>query len=115
MPDLATRLAAGYLVAPTRQGVSREAKTLFPVGNLLLDLLTRPFYAFFPGLYWAFAPLHTPVGLVRACSLASYAFEKWLRGVAFRALALGAGLHLLLDSLQKRMVDAYVPSVPLSC
>jgi hypothetical protein len=107
VPDLATHLATGYLVAETRQGVSREAKTLFLVGNLLPDLLTRPFYTFFPGLYWAFAPLHTPVGLVLACSVASCAFEKRLRGAAFRALALGAALHLLLDALQKRVVDTY--------
>lgn len=40
MPDLATHLAAGYLVAETRQGLSQEAKVLFLVGNLLLDLPT---------------------------------------------------------------------------
>jgi hypothetical protein len=114
MPDLATHLAAGYLVAETRQGVSQEAKALFLVGNLLPDLLTRPFYAVFPGLYWAFAPLHTPVGLVLACGIASYAFEKRLRGMAFRALALGAALHLLLDALQKRVIDVYGILFPLA-
>lgn len=114
MPDLATHLVTGYLVAETRQGLSQEAKVLFLVGNLLPDLLTRPFCAFFPGLYWAFAPLHTPVGLVLACGIASYAFEERLRGVAFRALTLGAALHLLLDALQKRVVDVYGILFPLA-
>ena len=53
-------------MAETRRDISREAKVLFLVGNLLPDLLTRPFYAVFPKLYWAIAPLHTPVGQVLA-------------------------------------------------
>ena len=107
MPDLATHLIAGCLVAETKRGICREARILFLVGNLLPDLLTRPFYAVLPAFYWLFAPLHTPVGLILICGIASYAFEKRLRGVAFRALALGSGLHLILDALQKRVVDAY--------
>jgi hypothetical protein len=114
MPDLATHLAAGYLVAETKRDTSWEAKALFLVGNMLPDLLTRPFFALFPRLHWFFAPLHTPVGLILACGVASCAFEKRLRGVAFRALALGAGLHLLLDALQKRVVDAYGILFPLT-
>lgn len=114
MPDLTTHLATAYLVAETKQNISREARTLFLIGNLIPDLLTRPFYVAFPRLCWLFAPLHTPVGLILVCGLVSYAFEKRLRGVVFKALALGAGLHLLLDALQKRVVDAYGILFPFS-
>lgn len=107
MPDLATHLAAGYLGVKSKQGVSQGSNALFLAGNLLPDLLTRPFYTLFPRLYWLFAPLHTPVGLLLVCGLISYTFEERLRGMAFRALVLGAGLHLLLDALQKRVVAAY--------
>ena len=107
MPDLTTHLAAAYLVAETKQNISQEAKTLFLIGNLLPDLLTRPLNVAFPRLCWLFAPLHTPVGLILVCGLVTYAFEKRLRGVVFRALALGVGLHLLLDALQKRVTDVY--------
>ena len=40
-----------------------------------------------------------------ACGIASYAFEGRLRGVALRALALGDGLHPLLDALQKQVME----------
>lgn len=114
MPDLATHLAAGYLLAETKPTLSRAAKTLFLTGNLLPDLLTRPFDAFVPGLYWAYSPLHSPVGLVLVCAVAGYLFEPRLRRTAFWALLLGSGLHLLLDSLQKRVVDVYGFLFPLA-
>lgn len=114
MPDLATHVAAAYLASWFKLNLRRETLSLFLLGNILPDILTRPIYAVLPQAYWFFAPLHTPVGIVLACGVISQMFDFSLRKKTFMILLVGAVFHLLLDSLQKRVVDVYGILFPIS-
>ena len=114
MPDLATHMAVGYLATAGRRNLSRPALTLFLFGNLLPDLATRPFFAFFPHYRWLFAPLHTPLCVVLMCMILARFLEPRLRRVGFGALLLGSLLHLIVDSLQTRCVDVYGTLFPFT-
>lgn len=107
MPDLATHMAVGYLASATRPKFTQAALALFLFGSILPDLATRPLYQFFPQLYWLFAPLHTPIGILLLCAILAQFMEPTLQRTACWALLAGAMLHLAVDSLQDRVVDVY--------
>ena len=107
MPDLATHVAVGYLASTAWPSFTRAGLALFLFGSILPDLATRPLYQFFPRLYWLFAPLHTPVGILLLCTVLTLLLEPKLRHTGFWAPLCGAMLHLALDSLQDRVVDVY--------
>ena len=107
MPDLATHMAVGYLASTARPRLSEAGLALFLFGSILPDLATRPFYQFFPRLYWLFAPLHTPIGILLLCALLTTLLGTKRRRAGFWALLGGAMLHLGVDSLQDRVVDVY--------
>ena len=108
MPDLITHVAIGHLIKrPFELKKSNPAivplRTLFYLGTILPDILTRPWYILFPGtLEWTY-PFHTPIGMVLTCSLLALLFESSLRKKAFYYLLGGAGLHFLLDGCQKHI------------
>ena len=112
MPDLLTHVAASYVVAKLADGPSakpwrlKAAGTLFCVGAVLPDVTSRGLGFVLPLSKPAKDALHTPSVVLLCCLLVAYLFEEPLRRTAFVSLSLGAGLHLLLDMLQKTVSDS---------
>jgi hypothetical protein len=98
MPDLITHVSTAYFVK--KAGGRSWPAAIFYFGTILPDILTRPFYVLFPGLYWFVYPLHTPLVILLVCSLISYCFERNLRKGIFLSLTAGVSLHFLLDLFQ---------------
>lgn len=112
MPDLATHVAAAYLLRmPLR--ISRYSAIFF-LGTILPDILTRPFYILFPDTYWFVYPLHTPYILILVCLLISHFFENTIRRSVFISLVAGVFLHFSLDLFQKHLIGVNYWLFPFS-
>lgn len=111
MPDLVTHYAVAHLAARRSW---RPATTMFLLGTLLPDLLTRPFYILLPQTYWLVTPLHTPVGIVIVSWMIAVLFRVEARRQIFMALVLGAFLHFALDAMQRHLVAGYFWLWPFS-
>lgn len=112
MADLVTHVAFGYFAG--KSTFSTHLRTIFYVGCILPDILTRPFYIIFPSLYWLVEPFHTPVVLILICALFALFFTPNLRKKIFYALVAGVGCHLLVDLFQTNIVDGYLWFYPFS-
>jgi hypothetical protein len=108
MPDLITHSAFSYLVRspfdlrPSAK-ILPAARTLFYLGTLLPDLLTRPWYILFPFTRDWTLFFHTPIGMGITAGFFTLLLASHLRKTAFLNLTGGAALHFLLDSFQKQV------------
>lgn len=108
MPDLVTHVAVAHLLKrpfEIRNPSWNHAplRTIFYLGAMLPDLLSRPWYILFPPVHdWVLA-FHTPSGMLLTCGLLALMFERRLRKKAFLCLMLGAVLHFGMDCLQKQV------------
>ncbi len=105
MPDLVTHTVVGYFAI--RRWLSSPLSLLFLVGNMLPDLLTRPFYIIMPSLFWWMLPIHTPAGMVVVCWGISGFFRAGERRKVFWVLLIGSMTHFILDALQKHIGLGY--------
>jgi hypothetical protein len=112
MPDLVTHVAVAYLF--TRWTMVLKYSSVFYVGTILPDLVTRPFYILFPNAFWAVLTLHAPIPLFFVCCLITYLFDEKLRKGIFISLASGAYLHLSLDLFQKHIEPEFLLFFPFS-
>ena len=109
MPDLVTHVAINHIIRrpfdlSRTQTPIFPLRTLFYLGTILPDILTRPWYIIFPETHhWTFL-FHTPLGMFITTGLLTLLFESSLRKKAFVNLSAGAGLHFLLDASQKQVV-----------
>ena len=118
MPDLFAHFSSAYL--PSRYPRLRQYDSLLALGAVLPDLLARiPIIIFvrwldLPIVYF-FRALHTPIGVILACYVLSFIFERSVRFKSFLSLAIGASLHLVLDLMQQQFFGGvYTPFVPFS-
>lgn len=109
MPDLITHVTIAHILRRPFELVKQQKavlpfRTLFLLGTILPDILTRPFYILFPiDQDWTVA-LHTPLGGWLSCTIIAFLFKPAIRKRAYINLLGGAGIHFLLDSLQKQIV-----------
>jgi hypothetical protein len=108
VPDLVTHAAFGYILQrpyetlrPSQDDAFK--RTLFFLGVMLPDLLSRPWYILFPSVHDWVVAFHTPAGTLAFCGLLASRMEKSFRGTAFRFLAIGGLSHFLLDCFQKQV------------
>ena len=118
MPDLITHTAVAHLLRrPFERPSDPDAgatRTLFYLGTILPDILTRPWYILIPATHdWTMA-FHTPVGALLACGLLALLFEPPLRKKAFLWLGGGSLLHFFLDGFQKQVVGNSTWLFPLT-
>jgi len=108
MPDLITHITISHLIRrpfdllSSAQPLS-SVHSLFYLGTLLPDLLTRPWYILFPVTRDWTVFFHTPFGMLITSGFLALLFSPSLRRSVFLHLICGAGLHFLLDSLQKQI------------
>ncbi len=112
MPDLITHTAVAYFFSRGSRIIKNS--TLFYVGTILPDILTRAFFILFPKTYFAVYPFHTPLGLLLVCLLFSFFFKEAQRKEVFLSLIAGGWLHLCLDLLQKHLEPSYALLFPFS-
>ena len=96
MPDLAVHVCAGLLAAKLVRDPAGRA--LFVAGNCLPDLAQKTLDLGFASPPPFTEATHTPFGILCLSYAASLLFEEAWRRRAFRLLALGSLLHLLMDS-----------------
>jgi hypothetical protein len=111
MPDLMTHYTIAHLAA---RRWWQPVTSIFLLGTLLPDLLTRPAYILWPQAYWLVMPLHTPVGSIIAGWMIAALFRLDERRQILMALVLGAFLHFALDALQRHLVAGYFWLWPFS-
>ena len=112
MPDLLTHFLVAYLLVQILS-IKRYA-SIFYVGAILPDVLSRPFMLADLWSYWFFEPLHTPLVLILSCSLLTCFFEEEIRKKVFAYLLTGVSLHLFMDVFQKHMTLGYPWLFPFS-
>jgi hypothetical protein len=112
MPDLVTHTFAAYVV--TRFGPWGAARFLFYLGTILPDVVSRPVYILMPRWYEYTIALHTPLFIALLGLLLSEGFAPALRATARKALLAGAGLHFLLDMMQRHLSGGYLWLFPFS-
>ena len=112
MPDLVTHTALGYFVV--RRWRHAAYAFLFLIGNMMPDLMTRPFYIIYSPSFWWVYPFHTPLGALVACWGITGLFKKGDRRPVFLAVAGGSMTHLVLDIFQKHAGMGYIWFSPFS-
>ena len=80
-------------------------RTLFYLGTILPDILSRPFYILFPATRLWVVLYHQPVGLILVSSLLALFFDPKIRKKAWINLTAGGIFHFILDSFQKQIVS----------
>lgn len=108
MPDLITHVALSHLVRrpfdlTQKADTTAPFRFLFYLGTILPDILTRPWYILFPVSHDWTVFFHTPAGMLVTTGLLALFFESALRKKAFISISAGAGIHFLLDALQKKI------------
>ncbi len=112
MPDLITHTAAAYFIIRSQRW--QKYRTLFYLGAILPDILSRPFYILFPKLFKLTTAVHTPIFVVIFCLLLSQLFEQSLRKAVFWALSIGSSLHFSMDLCQRHLIGGYFWLFPFS-
>jgi len=112
VPDLITHTVLGYFLV--RRWRHAAYAFLFLIGNMMPDLMTRPFYIMYSTSYWWVYPLHTPLGALVVCWGLTGLFNERDRRPVFLALAGGSMAHFALDMLQKHAGMGYVWFMPFS-
>ena len=96
MPDLAVHVCAAVVAGKAIR--DRDARAVFYVGNCLPDLAEKSLRL------GAFSPVtfsevtHSPFGFLLLSYACALAFPEAWRGRAFRLLAAGSLLHVLMDT-----------------
>ena len=109
MPDLITHMAFSHLIIRVYELLKKRThfspfRTLFYLGVILPDIMTRPLYILFADTYdWTVA-LHTPFGAILICGIISYFIDPKIRKKAFLFLTSGTLSHFLLDAFQKQLI-----------
>ena len=105
MPALITHMAVSHIVRRPYELAQKDKnlmpfRSLFYLGTILPDILTRPFYIIFPATFdWTY-PFHTLLGMGLTILLISQFFDASIRKRVFLNLTGGMGLHFLADALQ---------------
>ncbi len=108
MPDLMTHVAISHLIKrpfELKQGTSNPVpmRTLFYLGTILPDLLSRPFYILFPVTREWVDLYHQPIGFILMATLFALFFDPTLWKRAWMYLIAGGMLHFVLDSFQEQI------------
>lgn len=107
MPDLMTHALVSYL--PARLALDRaDDRGMFVLGAILPDLVARAPKVLWPqsSLVDLLAPVgHTPFGAGLICLALTFFFPEAHRPRYLGRLLAGAGVHLLLDLLQKSVTN----------
>jgi hypothetical protein len=108
MPDLITHVAVAHLLKRPFEirnpsGDHALVRTVFYLGVMLPDLLSRPWYILFSPVHDWVVAFHTPFGMLLTSGLLALLFERSLRGKVFLWLMLGVLLHFGIDCLQKQV------------
>ncbi len=98
MPDVMVHTAAAFLAR--RRAWDTSLIILFLFGAMLPDLVSRPFYYFFPEIEMFFIAMHTPLVVILFCILLSQFFQDGFRTKVFLILFTGSLTHQLLDLFQ---------------
>lgn len=108
MPDLITHMAVSHIVRRPYE-LARKGKTVFPfrslfyLGTILPDILTRPLYIVFPATFnWTY-PFHTLLGMGLIILIISQLFNSGIQKRVFINLTGGTVLHFIVDALQVQM------------
>ncbi len=112
MADLLTHFALGY--ATSRHRSFADMRAIYYLGIILPDVITRPIYILFPGLFNYTIAMHTPVFLVILCLFLAEFFQPQIRSLVFKYLFAGVIVHLLLDSIQRHFIGGYYWLFPFS-
>ena len=108
MPDLITHMAVSHIIRRPYEIIQKDKtalpfRSLFYLGTILPDILTRPFYIIFPATYnWTY-PFHTLLGMGLTILLISQFFDPSIRKRIFLNLTAGMVLHFLVDALQVQL------------
>ena len=118
MPDLFAHFSSAYL--PSRHRRLQQYDALLTLGAVLPDVLSRiPIIILvrwleLPVVYF-FHALHTPIGVILACYILSFLFDRSIRFKSFLSLTVGSFLHLVFDLMQQQFFKGvYMPFVPFS-
>lgn len=109
MPDLITHVAASHLLYRfaeiiKQRKISVSLISLFVLGTILPDILTRPLYIIFPVTHdWTIA-FHTPMGMLLTTGFIAMWFKQQRKSI-FITLFSGAMCHFILDACQKKVAD----------
>ena len=109
MPDLVTHMVFSHLLIRLYELIKNRMgftpfRTLFYIGTVLPDILTRPWYIIFSGTYdWTVA-MHTPFGAILVSAILSLFFQSSIRKKTFFFLTGGVISHFILDALQKQLI-----------
>lgn len=119
MPDLMTHVAISHLVKRPfelkRDSQNKSSmRSLFYLGTILPDILSRPFYILLPATREWVILYHQPVGLILISSLIAFFFDPAIRKKAWINLTAGGILHFILDSFQKQIISGIAWLWPFS-
>ncbi len=112
MPDLLTHYTAAYFL--TRSSAFSRFRSLFYLGTILPDIISRPIYILVPKLAVYTVAMHTPVFLLFLSLFLTEFFQNDIKKNARNYLFMGILLHLALDLLQKHLVGGYFWFFPFS-
>jgi len=122
MPDLLTHLASAHIVRRSieysrENAWSGKESTLFYLGGILPDLLSKPATIVFPNpeVIWFVSAAHTPAAVLFLSYLIVMVLKTEGRIVAMRFILGGTLLHFGLDIMQKHLASgAYYWFFPFS-
>ena len=119
MPDLVTHVAISHLIKRPFEFKQNSTntitiRTLFYLGTILPDILSRPFYILIPATREWVILYHTPIGFILVSSLFALFFDPTIRKKAWITLTTGGIFHFLLDSFQKQIVSGVAWLWPFS-
>ncbi|MBN2031574.1 hypothetical protein JW824_15185 [bacterium] len=119
MPDLMTHVAISHLIKrpfELKQESSKTVpmRTVFYLGTILPDVLSRPFYILFPVTREWVSLYHHPVGFILIATLFALFFDPTIWKRAWMHLMAGGMLHFLLDSFQKQIASGIAWLWPFS-
>ncbi len=89
-------------------------RTLFYMGTILPDIMSRPFYILFPVTReWVFL-YHQPIGFILISIMFTLFFNPAIWKKVWINLMAGGMLHFLLDSFQKQIASGIAWLWPFS-
>ena len=112
MPDLVTHTASVWLFLRLRK--CQYCRSIFYLGSILPDLLSRSLYILWPQLFGYTIAIHTPVMMILVVLWAGFLFEPLDRSMVRGWLLAGVGLHFLLDIFQRHLYGGYYWFFPFS-
>ena len=111
MPDLVTHTASAWFFLRFR---CPKCRSIFYLGVILPDLLSRSLYILWPHLYGYTLAIHTPVMMFVVILWAGFLFDSQNRPMVRRWLFAGVSLHFFLDIFQRHLYGGYYWFFPFS-